>query len=93
VEGLSGIFIGPGDLSVNLGCPAGLADARLIQIVCECVRKIRNRRLHAGIFVGPGPLLDAAIAAGCDLCFYGGDIADLQGPWQRLLDRVKGGGA
>jgi 2-keto-3-deoxy-L-rhamnonate aldolase RhmA len=92
VEGIAGILIGPGDLSVNLGCPGELADARLVQVVCECVRKARTRGRHAGIFVGPGPLLDAAIAAGCDLCFFGGDIADLQQPWQRLLERVKTGG-
>jgi len=88
VEGLSGIFIGPGDLSVSLGTPGDLADARLIQVVRDCVRRARARGKHAGILAAPGPLLDAALAAGCDLCFCGGDIADLRGPWKRLLERV-----
>ena len=87
VEGLAGILVGPGDLSVSMGCAGEFADQGLIKVVTECIRKARSQGKHAGILVAPGPLLDASIAAGCDLCFCGGDVADLREPWQRLLDR------
>jgi 4-hydroxy-2-oxoheptanedioate aldolase len=88
VEGLSGIFIGPGDLSVSFGCTALLGDARLISAVCTCVRHARAYGLHAGILAPPGPLLAAAMDAGCDLLFYGSDIADLASAWPNLLTSV-----
>ncbi len=85
VEGLSGILIGPGDLSMSLGCGGDLASRRLIETACDCIRRARAAGRHAGILVGPGPLLDAALAAGCDLVFAGGDVTNLIEPWQNLL--------
>jgi 4-hydroxy-2-oxoheptanedioate aldolase len=40
---------------------------------------------HAGILVAPGPMLDAALAAGCDLFFCGGDVNDLAKAWRAVL--------
>lgn len=88
VEGLAGILIGPGDLSASLGCPGAMADSRLIEIVSDCIRRARAAGKHAGILASPGPLLDAALAAGCDLYFCGGDVTNLVGPWKELLERV-----
>jgi 2-keto-3-deoxy-L-rhamnonate aldolase RhmA len=88
VKGLSGVFIGPGDLSVSLGCAGEMANPKLIETVRECVRQARERALHAGILVAPGPLLDAAIDAGADLLFVGGDITQLAGAWPKLLASV-----
>jgi 2-keto-3-deoxy-L-rhamnonate aldolase RhmA len=86
VAGLSGIFIGPGDLSASYGCSGDLVSPRLIGIVCDCIRRARQCGLHAGILVPPGAMLIAALHAGCDLVFCGGDIADLAAAWPRLLD-------
>jgi 2-keto-3-deoxy-L-rhamnonate aldolase RhmA len=88
VKGLSGIFIGPGDLSVSLGCTGELAGHELIGVVCDCIRRARACGLHAGILVPPGKMLDAAIACGCDLMFYGGDVAELGNAWPKLLAAV-----
>jgi hypothetical protein len=33
-------------------------------------------------------MLTAAIDAGCDLMFYGGDVADLAAVWPKLLASV-----
>jgi 2-keto-3-deoxy-L-rhamnonate aldolase RhmA len=85
VDGLAGIFIGPGDLSVSAGHPGDLNCAPMIELVTGCIRRARTAGRHAGILVGPGPLLDAAMAAGCDLAFCGGDVMDLAGAWQKLL--------
>jgi 2-keto-3-deoxy-L-rhamnonate aldolase RhmA len=88
VKGLSGIFIGPGDLSVSYGCTGQLGGQRLIDTVCHCIRRARGCGLHAGILVPPGAMLNAAIEAGCDLMFYGGDVAELGNAWPKLLASV-----
>lgn len=85
VEGIGGILIGPGDLSVSLGKPAAFTDPELIGLVVETIRRARACGKHAGILVAPGPMLDAALAAGCDLYFCGGDINDLVRVWKPLL--------
>jgi 4-hydroxy-2-oxoheptanedioate aldolase len=89
VEGLSGIFIGPGDLSVSLGCPAEINGQKLIDVVCDCVRRACARGLHAGILIPPGPMLTAALNAGCDLVFCGGDVTELGAAWPKLLAMVE----
>jgi 2-keto-3-deoxy-L-rhamnonate aldolase RhmA len=91
VEGLAGIFIGPGDLSVSYGRIGALADPELIAIVADCIRRARGWGLHAGILVEPGPMLDAAMAAGADLVFCGGDLSTVTRAWRTLLSTVKKG--
>ncbi len=85
VEGLSGIFVGPGDLSASFGTNGNLEGQQLIDIVSDCVRRARAAGKHAGILVTPGRMLDAAINAGCDLVFCGGDVTELSVAWPRLL--------
>jgi 2-keto-3-deoxy-L-rhamnonate aldolase RhmA len=88
VEGLSGIFIGPGDLSASMGITGNLNSEAMIDLVRDCVTRARAAGKHAGILVPPGPMLQAAIEAGCDLIFYGGDISDLSSAWPLLLASV-----
>jgi len=88
VEGLSGVFIGPGDLSVSIGATGELDGDRMIDIVTSCVRRARAAGKHAGILVPPGRMLEAAVEAGCDLVFYCGDVSDLGTTWMRLLPTV-----
>jgi 2-keto-3-deoxy-L-rhamnonate aldolase RhmA len=88
-EGLAGIFIGPGDLSASLGCMGDLNNPEIINTITECIRRARAMGKHAGILVAPGALLDAAIQAGCDLAFFGGDVMDLASGWKKLLNSVK----
>jgi 4-hydroxy-2-oxoheptanedioate aldolase len=85
VRGLAGIFIGPGDLSVSLGCPGDMSNAKLIETATGCIRNARSRGLHAGILASPGALLDATIGAGADLIFAGGDLTQLASAWPKLL--------
>jgi len=62
----------------------------MIDLVTDCVRRARALGKHAGILVTRGPLLDAAIEAGCDLVFCGGDFTELATAWPRLLSSVNG---
>lgn len=87
VEGLSGIFLGPGDLSVDFGCIGELNTTTLIERIVDCIHRARAAKRHVGILVAPGLMLDAAIAAGADLLFFAGDISDLTPIWaQHLAD-------
>jgi 2-keto-3-deoxy-L-rhamnonate aldolase RhmA len=88
VQGLCGIFIGPGDLSVSLNLAGNLDSEPMVRVVCDCVRRARAAGKHVGILVPPGKLLDAAVEAGCDLLYYGGDVTELSMAWPLLLNRV-----
>ena len=88
VEGLSGVFIGPGDLSVSMGATGDLDGDRMIKIVTDCVRRARAAGKHVGILVPPGRMLEASLEAGCDLVFYGGDVTDVGAAWTRMLPMV-----
>ena len=88
VEGLSGILIGPGDLSNAMGCGGDLTNAELVESVTRCIRTARQAGKHAGILAAPGPLLEAAVAAGADLVFYAGDVMDLGRYWPDVLAKV-----
>ncbi|MCC6581459.1 MAG: hypothetical protein IT440_13565 [Phycisphaeraceae bacterium] len=91
VPGLSGLFIGPGDLSVAMGCPGDMNDPRLISMVIDCIARIRRAGKHAGILVGAGKMLDAAMDAGADLVFSAGDLSLLAKAWSQELERMDPG--
>ena len=88
VDGLSGVLVGPGDLSVSLGKTGQFGDPELIALVEGVMRAARAAGKHAGILVAPGPMLDAARAAGCDLYFCAGDVNDLARAWRAVLAAV-----
>jgi len=94
VEGIGGIFIGPGDLSADLGRPREYEDPQLQDIVRQCIARSRGAGLHAGILVGEGALLDAALEAGADLCVVGSDVQAAIDTWRRqvrtLRDKTSG---
>jgi 2-keto-3-deoxy-L-rhamnonate aldolase RhmA len=89
VPGLSGVLLGPGDLSSSLGRPGEFNSPELIRIVTSSIQRARALGRNAGIFVGPGPMLDAALVAGCNLAFLSTDVAGLVESWSRLLAAVK----
>lgn len=89
VEGIAGIFIGPGDLSIELDRPGDFQNPELSEIVTTCIRTARAAGKHAGLLVAPGPLLDAALAAGADLCIVGSDIGAMIQVWRDQLRRCR----
>jgi 2-keto-3-deoxy-L-rhamnonate aldolase RhmA len=85
VEGLAGVLVGPGDLSVSYGRPGAFTDPEYIALVADVMRRARAAGKHAGILVAPGPMLDATREAGCDFFFCAGDINDLARTWKGVL--------
>ena len=88
VDGLTGIFMGPGDLAVGMGVAGQMADPNLRQAVLSCLEKAKSAGKLTGIFTLPGPLLDAAMDAGCDLVICGGDVMNLGPAWTKLLSEI-----
>ena len=88
VDGLSGIFMGPGDLAVSMGRAGQIADPELRETVLTCMAKAKAAGKLTGIFTLPGPLLSAAMQAGCDLVVCGGDVMDLGTAWSKLLGQI-----
>lgn len=88
VDGIAGVFIGPGDLTSDAGKPGSFKDPEMIDLVVSCIKRARSLGKHAGILVVPGPMLDAARQAGCDLVFGGGDLADLANAWKLLREKM-----
>jgi 4-hydroxy-2-oxoheptanedioate aldolase len=88
VDGLSGLFMGPGDLAVSMGRAGQMADPELRETVLSCMAKAKTAGKLTGIFTLPGPLLSAAMDAGCDLVVCGGDVMDLGLAWTKLLGEI-----
>ena len=63
-------------------------DPELREAVLSCMAKARAANKLSGIFTLPGPLLSAAMKAGCDLVVCGGDVMDLGAAWTKLLSEI-----
>jgi len=85
VAGLTGILIGPCDLSLSCGMNGALDDPRLISIVADTLRRANAIGVRTAIFITPGPMMDAVLEVGCDMIICGGDIANLATAWTNLL--------
>ena len=67
VEGLSGIFMGPSDLAVSMGCTGQMDDPGLCEAVLSCVAKARAVGKLSGIFTLPGLAADGRHGRGLRL--------------------------
>ncbi len=88
VDGISGILVGPGDLSLAYNKPGQFTDPEYIAVVADVMKRTRATNKHAGILVAPGPMLAACKDAGCDFFFCAGDINDLGRAWRDVLAQV-----
>lgn len=68
VDGLDGVFIGPNDLALALGCPPSSdpAEVEVAAAIERCLRAARNARKHAGIFCPSGAVAARRAEQGFD---------------------------
>jgi 2-keto-3-deoxy-L-rhamnonate aldolase RhmA len=90
IEGLSGVFIGPGDLSSSLGVPGQQEHPKLIETVLDIVGRAKAAGKHPCI-LAQRPLLKIAAEAGADLMICGSDTRTLTAAWTELLEDARGG--
>ena len=91
VEGLAGIFVGPGDLSTAMGKCGQFSDPDVISMIADVIRRARKTGKHAGVMAVPGTALhDACLEAGADLFYFGSDLSVIIKGWRTMLDAVEG---
>jgi 4-hydroxy-2-oxoheptanedioate aldolase len=89
IEGIDGIFIGPGDLSAALGHVGDIKHPRVQQTVDETIRRIVVTGKPAGILIGDEPLAHHYIELGCTFTAIGSDIGLLARNAEQLAARFK----
>lgn len=89
VEGVDGVFIGPGDLSADMGHLADLSHARVQEAIEAAIGRIRAAGNIAGILIGDEALARRYIELGCLFTAVGGDVAILVKAVDELARRFK----
>ncbi|AOW15207.1 2-dehydro-3-deoxyglucarate aldolase [Hydrogenophaga crassostreae] len=89
VEGVSGIFIGPGDLSAALGHLGNPKHPDVLKTIDEAIARIRACGKAPGILTGDETLARHYVAQGCLFVAVGADQNLLRDSAQALSSRFK----
>ncbi|WP_370185446.1 HpcH/HpaI aldolase/citrate lyase family protein [Rhodococcus wratislaviensis] len=91
VDGLDGIYIGPNDLALSLGEPAGGAISPRVREAIEVIaRATHSAGKYVGAFCGGEDAARDLVDLGLDLITPGNDISYLRDAATRRLDAVRG---
>jgi 4-hydroxy-2-oxoheptanedioate aldolase len=97
VEGVDGVFVGPGDLSAGLGYLDRQLDPKFKLIVEDVIRRIKAGGKAAGILTGDGAFARRCLELGALFVAVGSDSGLLARGTERLAKEFKsftpGGGA
>jgi 4-hydroxy-2-oxoheptanedioate aldolase len=85
VEGVDGIFIGPGDLSADMGHLGEPAHPEVCAAIEGAVSRIKASGSVAGILTGRPDLVERYIALGCLFVAVGSDVGILASGADRLV--------
>ena len=90
VEGLSGLYIGPSDLSMTLeGAIAAPLSPRVIKEVKRIVSVSHANRLRVGIFCPDVPFAREMVSLGCDLVTVMNDAGLLRKATAALIEELR----
>ncbi|TRZ68578.1 MAG: 2-dehydro-3-deoxyglucarate aldolase [Comamonadaceae bacterium] len=89
VEGVDGVFIGPGDLSAALGHLGNPKHPEVLKVIDSAIARIRACGKAAGILTGDEALAKHYVAQGCLFVAIGADQNVLRDSAQALADRFK----
>ena len=92
VEGVDGVFIGPGDLSADLGYLGDLFNPDVTAVIDGTIARIKAAGSIPGILIGDEALARHYIEAGCLFTAVGGDVAILARGAEQLARRFKTSG-
>ena len=90
VEGVDGAFIGPGDLSANLGYLGRQTDPEFQLIVEDAIRRIKAGGKAPGILTADGTFARRCLDLGCLFVAVGSDSGLLARASERLAKEFKG---
>jgi 4-hydroxy-2-oxoheptanedioate aldolase len=74
VEGVDGVFIGPGDLSAALGYLGQPNHPEIVKVIDDMILRIKNAGRAPGILTGDAELAQRYIDRGCLFAAVGSDI-------------------
>ena len=89
VEGIDGVFIGPGDLSAALGHLGNPKHPEVLAAIDDAIVRIRACGKAAGILTGDETLARHYLSAGCLFVAVGADQNLLRDSAQALVGRIK----
>ena len=89
VEGVDGIFIGPGDLSASLGYLGQPNHPEVVKTIDEAIGRIKNAGGAPGILTGDPELAQRYIELGCLFAAVGSDIGLLANGAEQLARRFR----
>jgi 4-hydroxy-2-oxoheptanedioate aldolase len=90
VDGVDGVFIGPGDLSAGLGYLGNQSHPEFRQVVEDAMRRIKAAGNAPGILTGDESLAKRCIELGCLFTAVGADSGILARGSEQLAARFKG---
>lgn len=91
VEGVDGVFIGPGDLSASLGYPGELFHPEVVAAVEGAIRRVAAAGKPAGVLTYDVPFARRCMALGSLFTAVGADLAILVRGVERLAGEFKTG--
>ena len=89
VDGVDGIFIGPGDLSADLGHIGNPGHPEVQAVIADTIKRIIATGRAAGILTGDETLARHYIELGCVFTAVGADIGILARGAEQLASRFK----
>lgn len=89
VEGVDGVFVGPGDLSAALGYLGQPGHPEVVKVIDDAVRRIKACGKAPGILTGDVKLAQHFIEIGCLFTAVGSDLGILVSGAERLAAMFK----
>ena len=89
VEGVDGVFIGPGDLHASLGYPGETANPKVKPIIDDAIRRIRRCGKAPGILTGVEADARHWLEIGAQFVAVGADIGILARETEKLAAKFK----
>lgn len=89
VPELGFVFIGPSDLSVQMGHPSDTSHPDVVEQVAEIREACRSAEVPTGVIANDPASIEAAIEDGHQIIRIGGDLASIQSTLQERLDDVR----
>ena len=89
VEGVDGVFVGPGDLSAALGYLGQPGHPEVVKVIDDAVRRIKACGKAPGILTGDVKLAQHFIEIGCLFTAVGSDLGVLVNGAEQLASMFK----
>lgn len=89
VDGVDGVFIGPGDLSADMGYLANIAHPEVQKVIAETIGRIKAAGNIPGILLVDEALARRYLEMGCLFTAVGSDIGILARGAEQLAQRFK----